>query len=232
MVRAVRALVVSMIVGASAAWVAGPAVASGNGASIDVTFTGHGTGKMTLGVNHQSWEKDLDWKLTWTIRPGSEDLQSTSESVSGGTSSYDGDKGYPPKHVVFCKGGVKASGAHAILGTFAYPSSGLGKPTKGVTVSGFPTLAEQHAAKHWGEVQVPIFGGVADACFGPSVMAVSGGSYQQEDAGMIYAIFPFNLSHPASGDYHLHRAWSYSGADGTDDYNWDGTVTVIVHHAG
>jgi hypothetical protein len=211
--------------------VSSAAASPGAVTSIDVTFSGTGTGKMTLAVNHQDWTKNLHWDLTWKILPGTPNLQSASETASG-SSSYYLDKGFPAKHVKFCKGGVKASGAHAILGAYSFPSAGLTAPkASGVTVGGFPTHAQQHAFSSWGEVEVPIFGSVADACFGPSIMAVSGGTNQEEDVGMIYAIFPFSLKHPASGDYTLHRSWVYNSPESTDDYSWDGTFTVVVHRA-
>ena len=199
--------------------------------SVEVTFSGHGTGKMTADVNHQVWKKSVDWTLKWLIRGGNQGLQSKSQDVSG-TSSWEGDHGFPPVHDFFCQGGVTPTGVHANLGIFAMPAGGIFEPKQtGLEVKGFPTRKQQRTARHWGEIQVSIFGNVDKGCFGPATMAVTGGSFQQEDLGVIYAVFPFNLSDPAAGRYRFEREWSDTTVSSSCDYLWNATVSVSVHRA-
>ena len=230
----VRVRVARLIVAVAAAlgmacafFAAGSAGAqSSSWSSIDVTFSGSGEGQMVAAANDQHWTKKLTWTLRWTIRASNLSLFSSREKVEG-TSVYSGHN-----IVGACAGSVRPSGAHAILGTFIVPRGGVPIPTgiKGLFAKGIPALGPKHAGQSFGEVQVPIFGPVAQACFGPATMAVAGGSPSQEDVGIIYALFPFSLTHPQPGRYVLpFHKWSYSQPNGNSyDAVWSGTIVVAV----
>jgi hypothetical protein len=197
-----------------------------------VTFTGAGGEVMRSPANHQRWEKTVTWTLGWVIRPGGSTF-STREKIDG-TSSYDGKNTDGSNVLGVCAGAVSWSGAHAVLGAFTVPAGGVPIPkgVKSLFVKGFPAIGAKERGKSDGEVQVPIFGPVAKACFGPATMAVAGGSYLQEDIGIIYALFPLNLQNPQPGRYVLpFHHWVYTQSNGaTYNAHWSANVLVSVSH--